>query len=198
MSGPILIPPGGLEHHVTLLALTPALLAIGAAMASVVLGRGRLARFCGWCGLFGAVALQALFLLPRGAAASYPDPVGLGLVRIGWVPSGLALALGLWALRHWRPRRTRPRTWSWCARVALALALPVVQVPLIVLGCEHDAVSTRRQSWRVVVLAVATAAIPLVGTKVAMGAGLAMVALLQDGPWRPAVLLCALAELAPP
>ncbi len=200
MAGPTLTPPGSIEHHVTLMALTPALLAVGAAIATRIIGRGRLGRWCGWCMLAAALSVQALFLLPNGAAASYPQPVGCGLVRIGWVPTGLALLFGLWALMRWHPESSRQRPWSWCARVALALALPVTQVPLLVIGCEADVSlrATRRRSWRALVLVLATVAIPLVGPRVAMASGLAIAGLLLDGPWRPVTLVCALAQLAPP
>jgi hypothetical protein len=135
-------PPGMLDLHAVLVALTPAALAVGAAGAVGVAGRGRLGRLMAWCALGGALAVQALFLLPSGAAAAFRLPLAHGLVRVGYAPSGCALLLGLWACWRWRPRSSpMPDAISapgWCLRVALALALPVAAVPVLLLGAERD------------------------------------------------------------
>jgi hypothetical protein len=178
---PHLTPPVHLDLHGPLVTLTPVLLAAGASLALALVGDGRGGRILGWLALGIALALQALFLLPRGAVASAGEPMVHGLVCVGWGPTGMALALGAWAAWRWRLHAgsLSPRGWTWCLRVALALALPVVALPVVALGCEGDrppaAVPSRARWWRMarVGLAVTLTVVVLAALPVPSGARLA-------------------------
>ena len=211
-----LTPPGMLDLHAVLVALTPPALAIAMAGAAAVAGQGRQIRALAWIGLAGALAIQALFLLPSGAAAAFRQPLAHGLVRVGYAPSGCALVLGLWAWWHWRSAALAGRgvtTMGWCLRVALALALPVVAMPLLALGMdgEQQQVWSAPRPWhlqRVLRLVFALAGSALIIAAVAVGAnvlvvtttaGMCLIAIsLSTGnPWR-IPLLCAGAALLIP
>lgn len=207
-----------LDLHAVLVALTPALLALGAAGSAVMAGQGRLARLMAWGGLSSALVLQALFLLPAGAAAAFQLPLAHGLVRVGYAPSGCALLLGLWAWWRWRPRASAVAgaggtAVSWCLRVALALALPVAALPLLLLGAESDRFAATQvpvsggdgHSLRlalavigclVVVAAVIIGVTPLLIT-IMGGSCLIISSATARGPWRIPLAAAGLALMIP-
>ena len=189
MPGPALDPPGGLHQHLALVALTPALLAVGAAAASAAV-RGRGAYVLSAIALVPALLLQALFLVPDGIAAQAAGPHLGGLVRIGWVASASALLLGLWAAWHWR--HSSP-VWTWPLRVALAALLPVLLLPPLLLGIEPDSPCAGRR-WRMAGILVLT---PLGCWWPAWAMTVAaVVAASAPGPWRAACVAAALASSA--
>jgi hypothetical protein len=214
-----LVPPGGLDQHGVLVALSPALLAAAAGSAAAMVGDSRAARGLACAGLVAALGLQALFLLPGGAAAAYTEPLAHGLVRVGPLQTGGALVLGAWAAWRWFPRydpaiqRLRP-VWAWCLRVALGLVLPVAALPLLLIGCEGDApppaptgaldpgrAAARGRAVRLAAAALLTgAALALLGT--AIGVHLAwwltalawlVAAVSAGGPWRIPLIAVAIA-----
>jgi hypothetical protein len=205
-----------LDLHAVLVTLTPALLALGAAGAATISGEGRGARLIAWLGLSGALALQALFLLPHGAAAAFTQPLARGLVKVGYAQSGAALLLGAWACWRWRPGRSaggRAPTAGWCLRTALALALPVAALPMLLLGAEGDAGHSPVEGapppggrlLRLVIVAagclliaialgcgVSTLLIGAIG-----GAALVVASGTASGPWRVPLALAGLALALP-
>jgi hypothetical protein len=186
MPGPVLEPPGGLQHHLALVALTPALLALGAAAASAAV-RGRAGRILAGVALLPALLLQALFLLPDGIVAQAAGSQLGGLVRIGWVPSSVALLLGLWATWRWRIAASG---WAWTLRVALALLLGVLLVPLTLLGIEPDATPSGRR-WRLTGM-VALSGLAWWWPAWAMAVACLLAATARS-PWRGACTVAALA-----
>jgi hypothetical protein len=205
-----------LDLHAVLVTLTPAALSLGAGGAAVIAGEGRGARFIAWLGLAGALALQALFLLPHGAAAAFTQPLARGLVKVGYAQSGGALLLGAWACWRWRPgaRAGAPAsTAGWCLRTALALAVPVAALPLLLLGTERDAGLSAAErgappGGRLLRLAIAIAGCLLIA--IALGGGVSTLligavggaALVAGsatacGPWRIPLLLAGLALALP-
>lgn len=216
MPVPQLSPPGMLDLHAVLVTLTPALLALGAAGAAAIAGEGRGARLIAGLGLAGALALQALFLLPHGAAAAFTQPLAHGLVKVGYAQSGAALLLGGWACWRWRPGRRADGptpTTGWCLRTALALALPVAALPLLLLGAERDAgkgaadgaAPPMGRQPRLVIAGVGCLLIAI-----ALGCGLSALAIgavggaalmlgsgTASGPWRVPLVLAGLALAMP-
>lgn len=189
MPGPVLIPPGGLQHHLALVALTPALLALGAAAASAAV-RGRGARILAAIALIPAIVLQALFFLPEGIVAQAAGPQLGGVVSISWVAAWSALLLAIWAAWQWR---ATPCVWSWPLRIALALLLPILLVPPLLLGIEPDSPAAGRR-WRLAGILVLT---PLAWWWPAWAMVAACgVAASASGPWRGACAAAALASLA--
>ncbi len=204
-----------LDLHAVLVTVTPALLALGAGGAAVVAGEGRGARVLAWLGLGVALALQALFLLPHGAAAAFTQPLAHGLVKVGYAQSGAALLLGAWACWRWRPVRGAPTasTAGWCLRTALALALPVVALPMLLLGAEGDArgdgpADTSPPGGRALRLLVATVGCLLIA--IALGCGVPSLVIgavggaalvvgsgIARGPWRVPLALAGLALALP-
>lgn len=145
MPVPQVAPPGHLDQHGLLVALTPVLLCLMTALAVWVIGERASARrftpvrVLAAINLLGALVVQGLFLLPWGAAAAYHEALGGGLIRVGWLVTGTAFALGLWSLWLWSPLRTGSGSAArWCCRVALALALPVVALPALVIALLAD------------------------------------------------------------
>jgi hypothetical protein len=142
MPVPQLSPPGHLDQHGLLVALTPVLLCLVAALAVRIIdgrqGAGRAARALAATNLLGALLVQALFLLPWGPAAAYTEPLAGGLVRVGWLETGSAFALGCWAAWRWRPWQVACSSARWCLRVGLALALPVVALPVLLIPALAD------------------------------------------------------------
>jgi len=216
MPVPQMSPPGMLDLHAVLVTLTPALLALGAAGAAVIAGEGRGARLIAWLGLGGALALQALFLLPHGAAAAFTQPLARGLVKVGYAQSGAALLLGSWACWRWRPGRvaglSAPTT-GWCLRTALALALPVAALPMLLLGAEGDAGprpadGTPPPDGRLLRIMIAAAGCVLIA--IALGSGVSTLLIgafggaslvvasgTASGPWRLPLALAGLALALP-
>lgn len=210
MPVPQLTPPGHLDQHSLVVALTPVLLCLVVALACwIITGRrsdGGALRVLAAVNLAAALMLQALFLLPWGPAAAYTEPLAGGLVRIGWIASGSAFALGCWALWRWHVWRWHP--WQngtsasrWCLRVALALALPVIAVPglLVAVAADVPAASGRR-CWLTGALALLVTGVILgVPTlpptcvwllhAVTMTAG---VALVGRGPWAVPLIVATL------
>lgn len=224
MPVPQITPPGFLDQHSLLVALSPALLAIGTGFAAWMIAGTNTKRpvpalrWIAGFSLIGALVIQALFLLPGGAAVAFAgEPLAHGLVRVGVAPTAAGLLLALWAFWQWRPRDAVARVWPWCLRVALAAALPVVALPLLVLGCEGDVapVATinalvdstlvpawwRRRLLRVVlalVFTVLAVAVPFSGLPAALSWCLTVVVLLvtaltAPGPWRWPLVAAALA-----
>lgn len=169
MPVPQLTPPGHLDQHSLVVALTPALLCLAMAGAAWLIGRdGRALRVLAGINLVAALLLQALFLVPWGPAAAYTEPIGGGVVRVGWSETGAAFLLGCWALWYWRPWRPTVTggVVRWCQRVALALALPTLALPLLAIPAladvRTDAIQPDhgRRCWKAGVIALlATAAI---------------------------------------
>lgn len=156
MPVPQLTPPGYLDQHSLLVALTPVLLCVVTAAVLWVIGERRgssnrtvwAVRTVAALSLGGALALQALFLLPWGPAAAYTEPLAGGLVRVGWVETGSAFALGCWAAWYWRPWRSGSSAARWSLRVALGLALPVVALPVVAIAAFADvSASPGRRCW---------------------------------------------------
>ncbi|HEX3133038.1 MAG TPA: hypothetical protein VHX44_05575, partial [Planctomycetota bacterium] len=81
MPVPRLTPPGHLDQHSLLVALTPVLLCLVMAGAARLIGErrepggSRAVRVLAALNVVGALVLQALFLLPWGAAAAYTEPL---------------------------------------------------------------------------------------------------------------------------
>jgi hypothetical protein len=205
-----------LDLHAVLVTLTPALLALGAAGAAAIAGEGRGARLIAWLGLAGALALQALFLLPHGAAAAFTQPLARGLVKVGYAQSGAAFLLGAWACWRWRPGRPAggaAPTAGWCLRTALALALPVAALPLLLLGAERDAnLSATDQlpppGGRLLRLVIAVAGCLLIALALACGVSTLLIGAVGGtalvvasgtacGPWRVPLVLAGLALALP-
>jgi hypothetical protein len=145
MPVPQMTPPGALDQHGLLVALTPVLLCAVAALAAAVIGErpGRSAyalRLLIALNLVGALLIQGLFLLPWGPAAAYTEPLAGGLVRVGWLPTTTAFALGLWSAWRWRPWGSGPGVGSlgWSLRTALGLSLPVVALPALAIAALAD------------------------------------------------------------
>jgi hypothetical protein len=155
MPVPQLTPPGHLDQHSLLVALTPVLLCVVAAFALWLIGgrAGTVRRplvVLATLNVLGALGMQGLFLLPWGPAAAYTEPLAGGLVRVGWWATGTAFALGCWATWYWRPWKAGSpgHPAQWCLRVALALAVPVVAVPGLLIAALLDANSASgRRCW---------------------------------------------------
>ncbi|MBA3686821.1 MAG: hypothetical protein H0W72_16495 [Planctomycetes bacterium] len=189
MPGATIVPPGGLHLHIVLLIVTPALVALAGGIAARAAGTGLAARYLAGVGLGAAIGVQALFLLPGGAAGVvFP---GLSpVVRVGWLPDLLALALGCWAAWRWRAAGIL----AWCSRTALALALPVVLLAPLIAACEPD-LAVRHRRWRLLgyVLA-ALVSLWLPAWSMALAATIGATA---AGAWRwPLVLVSASAVVA--
>lgn len=220
MPVPQLAPPGFLDQHGLLVALTPALIACGAAAAAWLVGDRRerpgltACRVLVAANLLGALAIAAAFLLPRGAAAAYDQPLAGGLMRVGWIPTGCAFLLGAWACWRFFPRvdpltgRAGP-TWAWPLRVAAALLLPALALPPLVFAAEGDAPpladGRRRLLARAVVAGVATigvvgglfGGVPPQWCWFATAVSLLTAAIVGPGPWRIPLAVAGLAIVAP-
>ncbi len=164
MPVPQLTPPGHLDQHGLLVALTPVLLCLITALAVRVIDgnrpSGRATRVLAAANLLAALALQALFLLPWGPAAAYTEPLAGGLVRVGWLETGSACALGCWAAWYWHPWRSTNSPTRWSLRVALALALPVVALPVLIIStCADVPAASGRSCWLAGALALFITAI---------------------------------------
>ena len=128
------------------MAMTPVLLCLMTALAVWIIGeragtrRLTAVRLVASVSLLGALILQGLFLLPWGAAAAYTEALGGGFIRVGWLVTGTACILGWWSLWFWSPvrRGVESSAAAWCLRVALALALPVLSLPVLVIAVMAD------------------------------------------------------------
>jgi hypothetical protein len=206
MPVPQLAPPGHLDQHGLLVALTPVLLCLAAALALHLInggrGGGRASRALAALNLAGALVFQALFLVPWGPAAAYTEPLAGGLVRVGWLETGTAFMLGCWAAWRWRPWRVASSSARWCLRVALALALPVIAVPVLALAALADVTEAEgRRCWLAGAVVLAVTGV-IVGAPtlspwcVWMLHALAMtaaVALAGRGPWAVPLVIATLA-----
>ena len=218
MPVPQITPPGFLDQHSLLVALTPAaIVSVGAIAAAILdwntpkasLGR---TRWMAAINMMAAVVILALFLKPAGPAAAYTEPLAGGLVRIGWLPSGMALALACWSAWRWSPWPDRYgqslSTWSWSARVALAMLLPVVSLPIIALVTIFDQEPRAELEdpaprwWPIMILLVATCAAILLqlsdltrnAISLSAGTGLIITGIIMTGPWRFAIIAAGAAQ----
>src|SRR5690606_19496809 len=94
-STPPMAAPGGLDLHVGIVAITPALLLVATALAVALVPAGRGARVLLAVGIVPAIALQVLLLIPGGIAwACRGEQVG-GLIAIDPIAviAGLVLAI---------------------------------------------------------------------------------------------------------
>lgn len=170
MPVPQIAPPGHLDQHGLLVAVTPMLLCLVTALAVWLIGerasarRFTAVRLLAGVNLLGALCLQGLFLLPWGAAAAYTTALGGGFIRVGWLVTGTAFVLGLWSWWYWSPLRTgRGSASRWCLRVALALALPVLALPALVIAVlADDPRAPGRWCYVVAALAVLMTALAIV------------------------------------
>lgn len=204
---PQLTPPGHLDQHSLLVALTPVLLCLVTALVVRMIGArpgGRAVVVLAAMNLAAALVLQALFLLPWGPAAAYTEPLAGGLVRVGWVETGSAFALGCWAAWYWRPWRDQSTASRWSLRVALALALPVVGLPVLAIAAFADVRAAEgRRYWLASVLAVIVTGVLLTVPELPSscrwwlhGVTLAgCVVLAGRGPWTVPLVIAAVAGL---
>ncbi len=209
MPVPQLTPPGHLDQHSLLVALTPVLLCLITALALRIIGtrsaaQARAALLLGMMSVLAALGLQALFLLPWGPAAAYTEPLAGGLVRVGWLESGSALLLGAWAAWYWRPWRGGSSAARWSLRVALGLALPVVALPALAIAAFADVPAAEgRRCWLAAALAVLVTgvivAVPQLSPECRWwlhGVTLAgCVALAGRGPWAIPLVIALVAAL---
>lgn len=194
---PSLSPPGGIDLHIAIAVLTPAILAAVGAVACLIVGERRGVRTLGWIVISSALALHALMLRPGGAAGQFPQPIAGGSVRIAWAPLLLSYALACWAAWRWRPARGG-RPWAWCLRAAFALALPLLRLPplTLVAEIESDPTTTWLRWSRAVATVLACALLPWwPGTAHAV-ACLAMAG--AGGPWRWPLIATAAVAMLPP
>jgi hypothetical protein len=195
-----LVPPGQLDQHSLLVALTPMALCLASAWSAWIIGAaGRASRLLITGALVGALVLQTLFLLPWGPAAAYTGPLAGGLVRVGWAASATATVLGWWSLWRWRaaPGTTRSM------RTALVLALPVVGLPALLVAAAADTptIPGRRAfllGALALLLTVVVAVVPMPGPRaVVVALSLTIGAVLIPGPWRAPLGWSAAAWLVP-
>ncbi|HYE05262.1 MAG TPA: hypothetical protein VEL07_07005 [Planctomycetota bacterium] len=196
--------PGHLELHAPLVALTPALLALATVPAVLALGARPGQRVIGWIGIGAALVLAALFLIPGRVVGAYEQPLLGGVIRLGLAQLLCAPICGAWIAAAFRPRDdNRPGAApGWCARTALALALPLVAAPVLPLFIEGDqrrAPATRRDHARAALI-VAAALAAAVGAPLWAAHAVACLAAaaLGRGHWRFAAALAGVAALCPP
>jgi hypothetical protein len=207
MPVPQLTPPGHLDQHSLLVALTPVLLCLFTALALRLIAArpgGRAALILALMNVGAALTVQALFLLPWGPAAAYTEPLAGGLVRVGWVDSGSALVLGCWAAWYWRPWQSGSTATRWSLRVALGLSLPVVALPVLAIAALADVpAASGRRCWLASVLAVIVTAVVLLVPELPAscrwwlhGVTLAgCVVLAGRGPWAIPLVIAAIAGM---
>ena len=123
MTGPEIlqvVPPGHLNLHGPLVALSPALLASVAGIASWISPHWQ--RGIATTGCVAAWLLLALALLPGGAASAYARPLADGWLAFNHFAIASALASAVTAAIL--ARRLPP--WWWAQIIALSLAVPLV------------------------------------------------------------------------
>lgn len=175
--------PGGLDLHVGIVAITPALLLVATAVAVALVPAGRAVRILLAAGIVPAIALQVLLLIPGGIAWACRGEHGGGLIAVDPIAiiAGLALAVAATLIGSgWA--RSGPA--AWCLRLGLALGLPLVMAPPLILVCEDDLgarVGLRPLRWGCLVcLTVAAWWWPLGATAAAW----ILVAATVGGRWR--------------
>ncbi|GDY12217.1 hypothetical protein LBMAG53_10950 [Planctomycetota bacterium] len=202
-------PPGFLAWHVALVAAAPALLAVAAGLAAAIVPPGRGRWILAWSGLFAALALAALALIPGGAAAAFAGtPVAHGWMRLGPVAGWASLAAGAIAAWAFRPIATNQtpgqaletgetghresgssaassggarRTMLWGMLVAAALLLPITVAPPLLLLASG---SSGNRRWAVITVACAATVVAWWLPVPAMLIGLALcLALCRSRPW---------------
>lgn len=187
--------PGGLDQHYGIVAITPALLLVLTAMAVALVPPGRGVRILLAVGIVPAIALQVLLLIPGGIAwRCRGEQVG-GLVAVDPVAvvAGLVLAIAAALVRGgW----ARGGPSAWCLRLGLALGLPLVMAPPLILVCEEDLgtrVGLRALRWGCLVCLTAAAWWwPLGATAMAW----ILVAATTGGRWRVLATVLAVVILA--
>jgi hypothetical protein len=158
-----------------------------------------------------AILLLALFLKPSGPAAAYTEPLAGGLVRVGYIPNGMALILAMWTAWRWNPWHAPDgqlyNAWSWSARVAFAMLLPVVSLPILAIVPVFDQRMTSpladppRRWLPLIILLLATclsllfhfSSIPHGYTWISAGLGMLIAGLIMTGPWRFIVIAAGIA-----
>jgi len=135
---------------------------------------------------------------------AYEQPLLGGVIRLGLAQLLCAPICGAWIAAAFRPRDdNRPGAApGWCARTALALALPLVAAPVLPLFIEGDqrrAPATRRDHARAALI-VAAALAAAVGAPLWAAHAVACLAAaaLGRGHWRFAAALAGVAALCPP
>lgn len=183
VSDPIAISPGGMDHHLGVVVITPALLAVVAAGIAALAGR--------WVALalvLPAWVIAAALLVPGGIAVQATGWHVGGWVHLSW-PAAAATLLGmLWiGLRCW-PTAQMP-AWPWALRMALAAAVPLMPMPVLLIPLQGEGVPVlRRARWVIIAVAlVAWTTWPLP----AMAGALALTACTMRWTWRVPLLLAA-------
>lgn len=208
---PQALPPGHLEWHAALVALSPAVLAGLGTGCAACFGSGPRARLAGLLLVLLALVLEASFLLPGGLAAASSFVLGRGWVRLGTGQVATSLAAGCWIAVARRPAPGAGRSLAaWGGWIGLALALPLTVCPLLVVMPVWRAPPSGARPWRrLLAVAVLVAATGLAawlrhpdqpdpwGPRLAAVAGCLIALPAVDGRWRPALLLALLALLLP-
>ncbi len=114
------VPPGHLNLHVPLVALSPALLASVAGIASRISPHWQ--RGIATTGCVAAWLLLALALLPGGAASAYARPLANGWLAFDHF--AIASALLSAAVAAYVARRLPP--WWQAQMVAISLVIPLI------------------------------------------------------------------------
>ncbi len=130
MTGPEIlqvVPPGHLNLHGPLVALSPALLASVAGIAAWISPHWQ--RGIATTGCVAAWLLLALALLPGGAASAYDRPLADGWLAFNHL--AIASALLTAAAAAFLTRRLPP--WWWAQIVAISLVIPL----LVCAGIRH-------------------------------------------------------------
>ncbi len=208
-----LTPPGHLELHVVVVALTPASLLLVCGACGSLIGNGRFARLLAWTGMAAAIAIEVLFLLPHGLAAAFTFPIGHGWMRVGTWQVVLSLASGIAGWLRWRPQLPERGCWGWGWRAGASLAMPLCLLPLLglVAGCDApiSPVGPGRplaRRWRVLLGLCATVVVACTLAvddgdrwlpRVAACLGFALISVLASDAWRVVLVLAALAALLP-
>jgi len=131
--------PGGMEHHYGVVVATPVLLAWATAFAVLCLGRGKAGRVMAAVGMVPVFAVQTMLLAPDGIAWRCRGLHVVGTVFVDPVTIAAALVLGVLLAARGDPWRNRDRhPAQWCLHIGLALALPTIAIPLVILLCEAD------------------------------------------------------------
>ena len=189
VSDPIAISPGGMDHHLGVVVITPALLAVSAAGLAALAGR--------WVALalvLPAWAIAVALLVPGGIAVQAAGWHVGGWVHLSWPAAAAALLGMVWiGLRCW-PAAHVP-AWPWALRMALVGAFPLVSMPLLFIPLQSEGVPVLRQVRWVIVAGtfIAWTVWPLP----AMAGGLALTACTMRWVWRVPLLIAAVGVACP-